>query len=182
MLFSVATSFWQRIRTPYGSFLAATVVVTCLMGCVGDHAIQGLLCILLLWTWCSYALIYSGLQNPKRQAECLRRTLQRMFVVVGCLAVIIGAIINHWPLRWRFMISRPELDQLADRVEGGLKLERPRAVGLFAIKSAAMRGSVPCLWIDSETCFARCAPEQVQGFNLWSTESMNDRWQLINED
>jgi len=177
-----AHAFFRRIRTPYESFLAVTAVVPCVMGCVEDQRILGLFCALLLWVWCSYALIYSGLEAPKQQVESLHWSLRQMFMVTACLAVIIGAIFNHWPMLWRFAISVPEMDRIADQVESGLEVKKPQAVGLFVIEKATMRSGIPCLWIDGETCFARCKPEQVQGFNLWSTERMNDRWQLILED
>ena len=181
-----ANNFWRRIRTPYGSFLAATAVVPCVMGCVGDHAMQGLFCILLLCAWSCYALTYMGLQNPKKQAESLQWSLRRMFVVIGFLAVIFGAIVNHWPLRWRFAISLPKLDQYADQLEGGLEMEGPRAIGLLLVEKAELERGVPCFWTDANLAgpvgFVRCSPEQAHSFNLWCTEQMNDRWQLIVED
>lgn len=181
-----AKNFWRRVRTPYGSFLVLTAIVPCVMGCVGDRVIQGAICVLLLWAWCFYALIYLGLQPPKRQAESLRWTLRQMFVVTGCLAMIFGAIVNHWPLLWRFAISQQRLDQFADQLVDGRQLSTPRAVGLFVIRKAEMRDGLPCLWTDPDPSgysgFVRCTPRQVQGFNIWFTEQMNDRWQLILED
>ena len=181
-----AHNLWRRIRTPYGSFLAYTSVTVILMACVGDQVIYGAFCVLLLFAWCFYAICYMDLQHRKRQIESLQWTLRQLFVVIGCLAVIIGAIVNHWPLRWRFAISLAKMEQLADQMEGGLELEGPRAVGLFLVEKAELKRGVPCFWTDANSAgpvgFVRCTPEQAHNFNLWSTERMNDRWQLIVED
>lgn len=185
-----ARRLWQRVRTPYGSFLALTAIVAVLMARVGSHLLMAVFCVLLLFAWCFYGLAFLAAQDAKRQMESLRFSLRQIFIVTACVAVIVGALVNHWPFRWRFALSLQELDQFADRIDGGLEIEKPKAVGLFVIEKAEVRTiggkRVPCLWTDPDTAgptgFVRCMPEQAHRFNLWSTERMNDRWQLIIED
>ena len=185
-----ANNFWQRVRTPYGSFLALTAIVAVLMARVGNPVLMALLGVLLLFAWCFYGLAFLAVRDAKRQMESLRFNLRQIFVVTGCIAVIVGALVNHWPLRWRFALSLPELDQFADRLDGGMEIVRPIAVGWFVIQQAVVRTIsgklVPCLWTDPETAgatgFVRCTPEEAHRFNLWYSERMNDRWQLIIED
>lgn len=181
-----AKNFWQRVRTPYGSFLVLTASVACFMTLVGAQVMWGVLCVLMLSAWCFYSLVYLVLEDAKGPVEAPRWTLRQMFAVTACIAVMVGAVINHWPLRWRFAISQPQLDQFADQLADGRQLSTPRAVGLFVIKKAEMRHGLPCLWTHPDPSgysgFVRCTPSQVQGFNIWFTEQMNDRWQLILED
>jgi hypothetical protein len=141
---------------------------------------------LLLFAWCFYSLILWALQDTKGQVEFVRWNLRRMFAVTGCITVMSGAIVHHWPLKWRFLASQAELDEFADRLEGGLQMPNRSAVGLFVINKAEMRGHMPCLWTDPDPAghsgFVRCPPEQAKSFNLWWDERMNPRWQLIIED
>lgn len=177
---------WRRIRTPYESFLALTAIVACFMTLVGCQVIWGALCVLMLFAWCFYALIYMVIQDAKGPVEPPRWALRQMFAVTACIAVMAGAVVNHWPLRLRFAVSRPQLDQFADQLAAGRRLSTPRVAGLFVIKKAEMRGGLPCFWTDPDPSgysgFVRCTPKQAHGFNLWFTEQMNDRWQLIIED
>jgi hypothetical protein len=113
-------------------------------------------------------------------------SLRQVFIVTACVAIIVGAMVHRWPLWWRFAASQAALDQFADRVENGLQISRPQAVGWFMIERAEMRKGVPCLWtapdLAGSTGFVRCAPNQAERFNLWSNQRLNDRWQFISED
>lgn len=184
-LFS-AKNIWRRVRTPYGSFLVLTASAACFMTLVGCQVILGVLCVLMLAAWCFYALIDMALQDAKGPVEPPRWTLRQMLTLTACIAVMVGAVVNHWPLRLRFAVSRPQLDQFADQLAAGERLSTPRAVGLFMIRKAEMRRGLPCLWTNPApsgyTGFVRCTPSQAERFNLFFTESMNDRWQLVIED
>ena len=142
-----ASKVWQRVRTPYGSFVATTAAVALLMGCAGDHVALAGLSFLLLIAWCYYVLAFHVVRGPGR--EIRHRAVEfasNVFVVTACVAIIVGAMVHRWPLQWRFTTSRAALDRFADRVENGLQISKPQAVGWFMIERAEMRKGVPCLW------------------------------------
>jgi hypothetical protein len=105
---------------------------------------------------------------------------------ITCLAIIASVMTIHWPLRARYLLSRPSLDRLAEDVRAGQPFAGPTQVGLFTIVEAEVnRHGIVCLWIDGnpsgKTGFVQCGPDYIP-FNLWSMVSLDDRWQFISED
>lgn len=184
---AAASNTWLRIFRPCGSLFAATVVVMFLMARASDQILMGGLCLLLLFGWCFCIFVFWALLSPERRIEFIRWDLRQMFAIVGCVAMIVGALVQHWPLKLRFAVSLSELDRLADQLEEGWQMPEPATAGLFVIRKAELRRGTPCLWTEPDSAgpvgFVRCTPEQAESFpNLWNNEQMNERWQLIIED
>jgi hypothetical protein len=120
-------------------------------------------------------------------ARCKRQQLWPVFVAAAtCLVVIASVVTLHWPLRARYILSRPALDQLAQDVRAGKVFVGPRRIGLFTIVEAEVnRHGIVCLWIDAnptgKTGLVQCTPDYVP-FNLWSMVNLDQRWQFIAED
>jgi hypothetical protein len=171
--------------TPLGLAGAMLSVIAVLSACCADRLSLFVLSALVCYMWyvARFAIYVVDLsKRPETGKLPTQWSLRQMLFAIACVAVLLATVFQHWPFRARFLLSQSAFNELADRLESGLEMEGSRTAGLFMIERATMRGKIPCLWLDPETCFARCKPEQVQGFNLWSTERMSDRWQLINED
>jgi hypothetical protein len=182
---SAVRAFGSLLFTPLGLAAATLSVIVVLSACCADRLSLFVLSVLICyaWYWARF-LIYVIDLSKRPDTGTLRPqwSLRQLLFMVACLAVLLATVFHHWPFRARFLLSHRAFNELANRLECGRKTQVPKRIGFFVIKGASMRGSIPCLWLDSETCFARCKPEQAQRFNLGSTERMNDRWQLINED
>jgi hypothetical protein len=59
-----------------------------------------------------------------------------MVVVLAFLPVTM--LLNGWPLRLAFLVSRPDLDHLADRVAGGETPSLPIRAGVFRVVGSAV--------------------------------------------
>lgn len=113
--------------------------------------------------------------------------------VIAVPLVLIMAVLviwTEWPLRGHFLLVRPIMDAMADRLESGERIETPVQIGLFRVRMAEMSGwePVPCLWTKrirkyDHTGFVRTTPEKVDHqFNLWSSRKLDNHWQFIVED
>lgn len=178
-------AFGSLLFTPIGLAFAMLSVIVVLSACCADRISLFVLSVLVCYAWYVARFAMYVVELSKRPDTGKLRgqwSLRQILFMVACVAMLLGTVFQHWPLRARFLLSHSAFDELADRLESGQEVEVPKEVGLFLIERAKMRGGVPCLWIDPEICFSRCTPKQVHRFNLWSTERMYDRWQLIIED
>jgi hypothetical protein len=105
-----------------------------------------------------------------------------------CLACMVSVIVTQWPVRLAFVVSRPSLECLAERIESGQVVVQPQRAGLFLIRSAGIRpGGVVYLWTDPDPGapigFVRCSRDQLQTcVNTWFSISMSEEWQLVFAD
>ncbi|RYF43504.1 MAG: hypothetical protein EOO38_18780 [Cytophagaceae bacterium] len=110
-------------------------------------------------------------------------------VIVGlvCLATFVSVPLTHWPFRIAYALSRSELDAVALSLKSGVKFPGPMRVGFFSIEKAEIydRNGKVCLWTDVDsagsTGFTQCPPNNVP-FNLWSSLTLDNRWQYVSED
>ncbi len=106
------------------------------------------------------------------------------------LIIAVSVIWTGWPLRGHFLLVRPIMDSMADRLEKGENVETPVQVGLLRVQMAEVdgwHGGVPCLWTDlykgGYTGFVRTTSDKVDSqFNLWSNLKLDRNWQFIEED
>ncbi len=112
-------------------------------------------------------------------------------LVVGVLSVLpLSMITTFWPLRVAFLVSRPALNRIADRVEAGEQIRRPEWAGLFLIlktKSGQNEGDLALIVDDDpsgKSGFVRLhAPDGNSPLvNLDFDEVMDARWRFQFED
>jgi hypothetical protein len=80
----------------------------------------------------------------------------RATIVGLSMAIILSVPLTLWPLRVTFLLSRPALDRLADRVERREKIAFPVRAGVLTIQQASMDElggyggprSSPRLWLQ----------------------------------
>lgn len=183
-MFNAARRCWTVLFSPLGLAIAALSAITALSACCYDRAGLFVLSVPILYAWYLARCIGCGIERSKRPVEEYRIqwSLRQLLFAITCVALLIGTVLHHWPFRVRFQLSRNAFDELADRHERGQQTSVAEKAGLFVIQKTEIRRGLSCLWIGPEICFVRCTPEQARWFNLWSTEQMNDRWQLIIED
>jgi hypothetical protein len=70
---------------------------------------------------------------PLRARE---RVMAFMFV-----AAIVTTVLTQWPLRVSFMLHRPFMERIADRVKAGEALEGPQWIGIFRFRRALLHGT-----------------------------------------
>jgi hypothetical protein len=59
------------------------------------------------------------------------------------LALPLVMMFTHWPVQAAFLVSRPALDRLADRVAAGGRIDRPEWAGLFRVRKIARHDAGP---------------------------------------
>lgn len=125
-----------------------------------------------------------------------RRSSFAAWIIVLTLAVSPPVMLfTLWPLRLAFLVSRPAMDRLADRVAAGRAPNRPEWAGLYLVKNTAIdtrtgSGSVGLI-IDpnrgGRSGFVRLRPGNTTNrygplFNFNFDEHMVGRWWYQNED
>jgi hypothetical protein len=109
-------------------------------------------------------------------------------------ALPLSMMFTLWPLRLAFLVSRPALNRLADRVAAGGSFDHPEWAGLYRVVDAkrAVRSGKVALIIDANPSgasgFVRIGPQPVPpdslgplyGLNL--DEEMDWRWRYQEED
>jgi hypothetical protein len=124
--------------------------------------------------------------------DSMARRLAWAFVLVVCL-VPMTMIANLWPLRLAFLLSRPALNAMADRVAAGKPVVEQEQAGWYEVVRSnfdPLTGEV-ALIIDDDPAgrsgFLRLAPGHSSqqsalftnlNFNLY----LDDRWRYQNED
>jgi hypothetical protein len=111
--------------------------------------------------------------------------------ILACsLGLIFATVFTQWPLRAAYFVSRPWLDDAAERLRAGEDFGAPRWVGLFRVLRAedsdrGPEGKVVCLWTDltpsGYSGLVQHGPDHLP-FNLWSSVDLGERWQYIEED
>jgi hypothetical protein len=85
-----------------------------------------------------------------------------------------------------FEISKPQLQELAQRVENGEEISTPQFVGVYRVKKIERKpyGAI-CFWTDltpsGYTGIVKC-PDNELKFNIWSHHQLENSWHLISED
>lgn len=179
------------VLSPYWQLVAAAVSMATVSALVCEKGFVVLFGLFAVYCWLLWGLPTLGSRMAGPAEKRPRMSLKQMLTVVACFALIVSVLVNDWPFRVRFAISRPAIDRLADQVERGYVLDEPRQAGLFRIRGAERRrvaaARYTCLWIDPDPAgpagFVRCLPQEAKAlFNLWSTTRMSEGWQYIVED
>jgi hypothetical protein len=72
----------------------------------------------------------------KSVSQRIRRPAELSVMFLAVLPVV--TLLTFWPLRLAFLIARPRLESLADRVDSGSAVVAPVRVGLFQIADSAV--------------------------------------------
>lgn len=80
---------------------------------------------------CAIAWTVANLQRPPSGRYWLGQ-----IAVISVFVFPWTMVLDPWPLRVAFWISRPALNRLADRIESGLPIESPATAGVFSIVKA----------------------------------------------
>lgn len=121
----------------------------------------------------------------------------------ACAVILLTIAVFDWPLHLSYLVARPGLERLAQRLRAGETIPVPVRVGLIMVRSTELRHrgiSIPasrdapdatdvqdiaCLWTNLDPSgfggFVQTRPQYLQ-FNIWSHVRLDDRWQFINED
>lgn len=157
--------------------LLLTCTLALLVACAWGLGCTISLAVLGLWAVLAASVVYVGLHDGRRR---------RVLVVLGCFLLIVSLPTTLWPLRITVALSRPALEELADRVEQGHVVRGPRRVGVLFVHGSELRGATPLLVTSPNPGnvggLVRCAPSAAARFNLWSAYSIDPSWQLIFED
>ena len=114
------------------------------------------------------------------------RTLRQWFIGITVLSVLLTVPTSNWPLRAVYAISRPSLDQAAERLRAGETLATPRFIGMVFVREAKLKqGRIVCLWTDPSPSgpvgFVQTTPDDLP-FNIATHMRLDDSWQFISED
>jgi hypothetical protein len=132
-------------------------------------------------------------QATRKDASHRRRPAVAWPSVVALVVLLPSMLFTLWPLRLAFLVSRPAMDRLADRIVAGEGLDRPEWAGLYRVVATrrARQGDGVALLIDDD-------PSGVSGFvrlgsrpapnpagpmmNQNFDEALGGRWSYQNED
>jgi hypothetical protein len=138
----------------------------------------GLACISII----VLAIIWVNMIKTRSGYSDLHRALALIIVVVFSVVVAV----TNWPLKLTFSLVEDDIEALAQRVDAGERIEYPQRVGVFTIYGAGIRsGTVYLITSPSGHDWeveglARHA--EGEGFNLWSSTSLGDKWSYVSED
>jgi hypothetical protein len=111
---------------------------------LGIHALNlgGLVLLLLDW-FLSFPFILglgaAWAAEATRRDAVPRRSPMAVWLMVVVLAFLpLTMLLNGWPLRLAFLVSRPDFDRLADRVAGGETPSLPTWAGVFRVVGSAV--------------------------------------------
>jgi hypothetical protein len=135
----------------------------------------------MLLSW----LVSLFLPWSRREAVTLQRVHSGKRIVGWSVLLYVSILVTQWPLRLTFALSRPALEQMAQSLRSGNKLQGPQRAGFFLIREASFKfyPDTVCLWIALE-------PNGNRGFiqgpsNVMQSAShiwLDKRWRLVEED
>ena len=102
-------------------------------------------------------------------------------------AICFSVLANHWPAKFRFSISRNDLNQFVDAYSNDSGIEMPIWCGSYRIKQIERRGDSICLWTDltprGYTGLVFTPDDQERRyFNIWNEIEISPNWSIISED
>jgi hypothetical protein len=138
-------------------------------------------CVLALATTIVVTIPWIGFARHKQ-----RRLTPVLAVVVVSIGAILSVMMLHWPLRLVYLASLPSMERLSADLQAGRPTIRAGRVGLISLQEAVVnRRGIVCLWTRTNPGgnmgFVQRGREHVP-FNLFSSVSLDDRWQFIAED
>lgn len=171
------------IGPPLSLVLPLTAVVHAVYSATGGERVMVVLTAIALGLATAFA--GASLIDARRRAK--RRFGFAAATTFGSLALLISTATTDWPLRVAYAYSRPQLEQLAQRVRDRGAIDRATSIGPFTIRRAELSSSgVVCLWTDyarhgNNVGFARW-PDKDVPLNLWSQIDLSDEWHYVAED
>lgn len=114
--------------------------------------------------------------------------LKTLMIGVTALCVCFSVWTTNWPLKARFVVSKPAFEKVRSQIELGSEPKFPRMIGLFRIKKVNTRNKGTdresvCFDLGNSGDFqgvAYCA--QKVSFNIWTHIELDDHWHFIVED
>jgi len=125
---------------------------------------------------------------PRKWQIIDHRMFRNAVAVPLSLLLIASVMLTQWPLRLQYLLVKPSLNTIANRVEKDESIQTPIQVGFLRIKNVEInRHGVVCLWTDPNpggySGLVKTQPSKVASeFNLWSSVKLDDTWQFIHED
>jgi len=114
------------------------------------------------------------------------------------IALTASEVIYEWPLKTAYALSQPAMERIAVELTAGRRIEGPTWVGAFRVEKAEYRkfpsrssceiySPVVCLWLDADsagpTGLVQCDRQMPPFlFNVGWLTSIDERWQLVQED
>ncbi len=110
--------------------------------CIYLLNLGGVMLMFLGWLSAFPIVISTGVvwaSSAKRRTARPQRSPLLAWPLVLVLSLLpLSMLLTFWPFRLAFLASRPALDRLADRVEGGQAVTSPEWVGLFRVVASAV--------------------------------------------
>jgi hypothetical protein len=144
-------------------------------------------------TW--WAVFGSGLASALIVSAFLFSGHQPQIRISRITLLLVGSVvILQWPLRISFLAAVPRLEEIADAIRAGTRIQTPVQAGVFTIKKVDTRPAanpsvvgeqIVCLWLTPESgqpsVLAQCRPSGLM-FNVQSHTILSSRWQFVTED
>lgn len=143
----------RRIARAALSVESLFIFATTLIAAVSWFFAYPVVVFLAAWLLCFGGLMVIAFRRPPPNWPPQWSLRQRQ-IVFSCLAVLSAAFAHEAPFRWRFALSRPSLERLADRIEKGEPVGMPGRGGFFVVHKADSLndGRFIRLWIDTSPC------------------------------
>lgn len=105
--------------------------------CIYRLNMGGALLMFLGWFWAFPIVISTGVAwasaATRRTARPHRSPLLAWPLVLVLSLLPLSMLLTFWPFRLAFLVSRPAMDRLADRVDAGQAVTSPEWAGLFRV-------------------------------------------------
>ena len=132
----------------------------------------------------------------RREAVRRRSPLLAWPLVIVLAALPLTMLFTQWPFRLAFLVSKPALDRLADRVAAGHAPPRSVRAGLFMVVKSVVDPTTGNVGLITDpdpsgrSGFVRVSPirstppGRVSGpfYNLYGDLQMDEGWRYQNED
>jgi hypothetical protein len=160
--------------------------------CAYLYSLGGIILMVLASTLTIPQAIGCGSAWAAARSPTRRLPREAAWLIVAALSLLpLSMMLTLWPLRLAFLISRPAMDRLADRVAAGEAVMNPEWAGLYYVvgtKREPSSGNI-ALIIDADTAgnsgFVRktgSADGSGPMTNLNFNEHVGGRWRYQNED
>jgi hypothetical protein len=121
-------------------------------------------------------------------------TLALRWAVVGIVSLApLTMVLTRWPFRLAFLVSRPALGRLAEKVAGGAPVTSARWAGAFVIVGSAVDAKTGNVGLITDanaggrSGFERYGARGTRGaagafYNFWSETQLDANWRFAEED
>lgn len=130
--------------------------------------------------WCTGAAGERSLPGRGRSLRCA--------IVAAVSIAPITMLFTLWPFRLAFLVSRPSLERLADRVAAGAPVSTPVWAGPFRIVGSAVDPTTGGVGLITDPDpsgrkgFQRSGPSGGPFYNLFFDLQLTEKWKYADED